>query len=395
MRFISYYFTLSFCYLFMMTFAITGCSHEKNELAHDHAHEHEHGNHEGHEHEGHEGHNHGTGPEIVLETEMAEKMGVSTEHVSHGKLNDVIRVSGRVEPSVTGAGTAVSPTSGIFSFAQGLGPGSKVTKGTIIGFVKSTDVTGGDVNATARIALETAQKELERLTPLYEKKLVTAEKYNAARAAYLSAQAAFSPQAASGRVTAPCSGTITEIMAVQGEFVQTGSPIVRVSDSSDLILIAEVPTRYSSFVPTINDAVISTPAETLNLSSIGGKRISDYTGISNKPGYIPVVFTFSGENVSITTGSPVEVYLLGDERNGILTVPVSALTEYQGSYFVYIKIDDEGYLKTRVDTGASDGIRVEVISGLSEGDEVVVSGVTAVRLAETSGAVPEGHTHSH
>jgi len=38
---------------------------------------------------------------------------------------------------------------------------------------------------------------------------------------------------------------------------------------------------------------------------------------------------------------------------------------------------------------------MEILSGLHEGDKVVVGGVSFVRLAEQSTVVPEGHSHNH
>ncbi len=38
-------------------------------------------------------------------------------------------------------------------------------------------------------------------------------------------------------------------------------------------------------------------------------------------------------------------------------------------------------------------MNIEIKSGLKPGDEVVTEGTTFVRLAETSGVVPEGHKH--
>ena len=78
----------------------------------------------------------------------------------------------------------------------------------------------------------------------------------------------------------------------------------------------------------------------------------------------------------------------------MITVPVSALTEEQGLYFVYLKLDEECYRKQEVAVGASDGIRVEIISGLHEGDNVVTHGAYNVKLASASNAIP-AHTHNH
>lgn len=53
------------------------------------------------------------------------------------------------------------------------------------------------------------------------------------------------------------------------------------------------------------------------------------------------------------------------------------------------------FRKIPVTIGRSDGSRREILSGISAGDRIVARGTTFVRLAESSGAVPEGHSHSH
>ena len=79
----------------------------------------------------------------------------------------------------------------------------------------------------------------------------------------------------------------------------------------------------------------------------------------------------------------------------VITLPLEAISEQQGVKFVYIKLDEECYQKQEVKTGLSDGERIEILSGLEEGQEVVTRGVTQVRLAASASVVPEGHSHSH
>jgi multidrug efflux pump subunit AcrA (membrane-fusion protein) len=71
------------------------------------------------------------------------------------------------------------------------------------------------------------------------------------------------------------------------------------------------------------------------------------------------------------------------------------LTEQQGVYFVYEKIDEEGYRKLPVTIGESDGKRVVIKSGLKGGEAIVTEGAMTVRLAESSGVAIEGHNHNH
>ena len=89
------------------------------------------------------------------------------------------------------------------------------------------------------------------------------------------------------------------------------------------------------------------------------------------------------------------MYLLGEVADKGIAIPRSALSEQQGSYFVYEKIGDHAYRRLPVTIGGSDGINTIITSGLKGGEAIVTEAVTTVRLAENSGAIPEGHNHNH
>ena len=76
-------------------------------------------------------------------------------------------------------------------------------------------------------------------------------------------------------------------------------------------------------------------------------------------------------------------------------VRIDAITEQQGKHYVYVKLDEECYEKRLVTIGNSNGDEIEILSGLTRKDEVVTKGAIIVKLAESSGAVPEGHSHNH
>ena len=110
--------------------------------------------------------------------------------------------------------------------------------------------------------------------------------------------------------------------------------------------------------------------------------------------YIPVTFEF--DNIGdIVPGAFAEVYLLLNAIENVISVPIVSVTEEQGLYFVYIQLDEEGYIKQEVTLGQNNGERAQVLSGLKKGDKVVVKGVYQVKLAATSSVIPEGHSHSH
>lgn len=378
-------------------------SNAGDELSHHHhngpeAH-HNHG--DAHEAEGHEAHNGGKGEghsdEIFLAPEAAERFGVETEKVSRGEFADVIKVSGLVVESPTDRGVVTAPTSGVVNFVRGITLGAKVGRGSAVATVKASAVSGGDANAAAKANYDAACRELDRLTPLYKERLVTASEYNAAVRAVDEAKALYSAGAQSGRATSPLSGVITSLDVNEGQFVAAGEPIATVSANSSLTLRADVPERYYGRLGAVSDATVKLPydEQTVRLSEIGGHRVSNGEGVrAATPGYVPVYFSFNNDG-RVLPGSNVEIYLESGRRDGVIAVPLEALSEQQGRFFVFVKLDEEGYRKTHVTTGASDGRRVEIVSGLSDGDEVVTKGTTTVRIAESSGTVPEGHSHNH
>lgn len=108
---------------------------------------------------------------------------------------------------------------------------------------------------------------------------------------------------------------------------------------------------------------------------------------------MPVTFEFDNKG-EVIPGSFVEVFLLSSPMENVISLPRTALTEEQGSYFVYLQLDEEGYKKQEVTVGADNGKNVQILSGVKAGDRVVTEGAYQVRLASASNAIP-AHSHEH
>ena len=76
-------------------------------------------------------------------------------------------------------------------------------------------------------------------------------------------------------------------------------------------------------------------AEAVNTGDLGGRLLSGSTSPAGA-GYIPVFFSFNN-NGSMVPGSYAEVWLLGPVRGDVISVPVEALTEQQGAFYVYTR----------------------------------------------------------
>lgn len=377
------------------TLALAACSHEGHE-AHEHDHEagHIHSEAEGHDHHADEHAEARAHGEIVLEPEMAEKFDVVTEVVASGKFQEGISVSGQIVNTPLSSAIVSAPTSGIVTFSAGIEQGADVNTGAVVARISSKGITGGDADEAARLTMENAKKEVDRLAPLHADGIVSTRDYNAAVQAYDQARAAYSQGAASGTAKAPASGVISQLLVQQGQYVEAGAPIASISSAKRLSLRADLPERYYQQATAITDASVEVPGtgRLVSLSELGGKRGGE--AMASEGGYIPVYFNFDNNGL-FAPGSYVKAMLLTGERDGVLSVPVTALSEQQGAYFVYQKLDDECYKKVPVRVGATNGTHAEIVAGLSGGEEIVTNGTTAVRLAEQASVAPEGHSHNH
>ena len=383
-----------------------GHSHD----GHVHDHEgHEHGAHENHAGHDHSGHSHegdihsegeGSPDEIILSAESAAAAGVKAETIMPGKFRSVLEVSGRIMPAPGNESTVVANVPGVVSFAAPLVEGSRVNEGSPMFTISSSNLQDGDPVQRARIAYETAQKEYERAAKLVEDNIVSRQEYEAAKGRYETARLTYEALAADGSgngtaVKSPASGYVESCLVKEGDYVSVGTPLTTVLSGNSMYLKADVSERYLNRLPGVksanfrlsySDKVFSTDG--LNGRLLGYGRSTDETNA-----YIPVTFAINATD-DILAGAYAQIWLLSEERDGVISLPVEAITEEQGHNFVYIQLDPTCYKKQEVTLGATDGNRYEILSGLHGGETVVTHGAIHVKLASASNAIP-AHSHSH
>lgn len=345
-----------------------------------------------------EGHDHDHGEEIVIHPEEAEKFGIKTTVIAPAEFHNVIPASGSIDYSPESNITISSPVAGRLTFASRISVGTSVGAGQLIADIRPDGVSGGNIDAAAKARMEAAKRELDRITPLYDDGIVTARDLNAARLAYQEAKAAYSSAAASGRITSPIAGVVAALPVTNNEIVSVGTPIATVVRQGRLTLRVDVAEKYYPYLAGVTSCNILTPGSDrwIALSELDGRKEGVVSGNSSesRQGYVTVIFTFVNDG-SISPGAFAEVNLLSAPIQDIISVPAEAVTEQQGQIFVYRRIDDHGYEKVPVVCGMTDGRMIEIKSGVHPGDELVTAGTVFVKLAETKGNAPEGHSHNH
>ena len=342
-------------------------------------------------------HEHHSEAGIHIDEHKAAEFGIEFDTIAPGPFRNVIKTSCTIESANSDLYTVTAKKSGIVRLAPGIEPGAAVNVGALIATISSEGIEGGDVSLATKANYESAKREYERLKPLYEDNLVTAATFAEAERAFNEAKALLGSKtpASSSSETSGAAGTIVGLSVNSGAFVEVGQPIATVSKNSLMTLKADLPARYASEIATIESANFIPEGKTdiVSLTDLNGKKISG-NGVAASSGYIPVYFSFSGNAVS-HPGGYAEVFLLGAERPGVVSVPRSALLELQGNKYLYVVTDGDDYEKRLVTTGASDGRRVEILSGVSPGEAFVAKGASIVRMEEVSAVAPPAHSHNH
>ncbi|WP_102408599.1 efflux RND transporter periplasmic adaptor subunit [Parabacteroides bouchesdurhonensis] len=372
--------------------------HEGHEHSHEHeAHDHEH---EGHDHE-HENEGEHTPGEVIFKKALAEAIGLETMDLQPAPFTNVIKTSGRIMAAQGDESVVVATVPGIVTLGSlPFIDGTAVRKGQAILSLASSGLSDGNVAAKAKYAYETSKKEYERMQQLVGDKIVSAKDFEQARLNYENAKVAYEAiagkQTANGvSVVSPINGYLKNIQVKEGDYVSVGQPIATIAQNNRLVLRAEVSEKYYSELPMVKSANFRTPYDnmTYKLSDLHGRLLSYGKSSDANSFYVPVTFEFDNKG-AVIPGSFVEIYLLSSVIEDVLSVPVSALIEEQGVYSVFVRLDEDGYLKKTVTLGANNGSEVQILSGLQAGDHVVTKGAYQIKLASASNAIP-AHSHSH
>lgn len=391
--------------IFLFTSCQTNTANQEDQHAH-HDHDHDHNHDHDHEHDHDHDHDHSDeqendhSDEIVFTEEQAKAAGLQTQVISTGPFHYVIKTSGQIQPAQGDEQTIVASSNGIVSFNNSsISEGTAVRAGDALFSISSKNLLEGDPNTKARIAYETAAKEFQRAQALVADKIISDKEFQSIRSAYEIAKTSYEAQ--SGNITTkgvqvknPISGFLKSRLVNQGEYVTVGQPLAVISQNKKLQLRADLSERHYKSLKGISTANFKTAYDSTiyQLSQLNGRLLSFGKSSNTSSAYLPIIFEFDNR-ADLLPGAYLDVYLLSTPITDALTIPLTAVTEEQGLYFVYLRIGKEAFKKQEVQLGQTDGKRVQVKQGLEKGQEIVSVGAYQVKIAANSSLIPEGHTH--
>ncbi len=179
--------------------------------------------------------------------------------------------------------------------------------------------------------------------------------------------------AAQEGITAPISGVVTEVQVSQGGMAQQYSPICVIQSLSDVVVQLSLSHYDLEQVRVGQSAVITLSGKEYNgtVSSID-QMATEQTSQNGTSSFVGAKVTIENPDDNITLGLDATAEILTGEVHDVLTVPTTAInTDVDGTY-VMLAVDDVA-VRRSVETGLSSDTTIEVLSGLAEGDMVILS----------------------
>lgn len=339
--------------------------------------------------------------EIVIAPEQAQAAGIVAEEIRAKSFRQVIAVSGEILPAQGEEQTVVANVAGVVKFSRLLSDGVQIGRGEKLLSISSANMADGNPAERARIAFEAAKQEYERAAKLAESRIVAEKELIRIREAYENARLTYEAlkadrtQQGGMSVAATIGGSLKSCLVKEGDYVEVGQPLLTITQGRRLYLRADVPERHYAALGHVQSANFRTAYsdQVHALSELNGRLLSYGRTAGEQGFYLPMTFEMDNRE-DLVPGSFAEIWLLSEEMPNVLSVPRTALTEEQGVHAVYVQLDDECYERREVKLGADNGREVQLLSGVSAGERVVMQGAYHVRLASASKAIP-GHSHEH
>ncbi len=249
-----------------------------------------------------------------------------------------------------------------------------------------TDIANNSTYQNPDGSPNASNRQLAQFIEVNDDWLASQAQYQNAQTSLAQAQAAFyssslSYQAASATITAPQSGVITDIVIAPGLQVKSSTttngttiasqPVASIQTEGSPIVSASLSEVDAVKVTTGQKATITFDA--LPDASFTGKVSGiDTSGVvSSGVSTYPATIVLDVQNNKILPNMSATVNIITGVKDNVLTAPTSAIQSVGGQSTVRV-LKNGKITTTPVMTGAASDSETEIVSGLSEGDTVVI-----------------------
>lgn len=300
---------------------------------------------------------------------------VEVRPVEIGRIARAVTVSGVVEPIRQVA--VNSQLSGAL-LSVNVEEGDEVREGQLLARMDDRELRAQ--LAAAEAAFEVARAAFERAEQLRDRKVITLPEYERERTAYAAAKSQLDQlrtRVAFAAVTAPITGVVTQKLVEAGDVVGTNARLFTLADVSTKVVRVGV-SELDVVELTVGDEV-GVVLDAFPSRSFRGRIRRIFPSADPATRLVPVEVALEGEAATLARpGFLARTTFALNERDNVLLVPASALVRGTTGEAVFI-VENGTALRRNVTTGVTSDGRVEIITGLRAGDQVVTKGNTTLR----------------
>jgi len=303
---------------------------------------------------------------VVAETIVKEPLVISIEALGTAKARESVTVTASLTETVRRV-----------NFEDG----DYVDRGTVL--VELTDTEEEAQLAEARANLSDAEHQLKRLRDLDKRGIAAASDVDVAQGAADAAQARLDSVLArleDRLIRAPFSGVLGFREVSEGTLLMPGDTVTTIDDIVEIKLDFTVPERVLAMMEPgrkVFAASVAWPGrEFQGVVTAVGTRVDPVTRA------VTVRATLPNDDRALRPGMLLTVRIVTDERDA-LSVPERSVVQIADSAYIYVVGSDRLAKRTGVRMGLHHDGMVEIVTGLTEGEQVVTEGVIKLRDGAT------------
>ena len=304
-----------------------------------------------------------SGNEVVIAPEVVQNLGVRTAIVERSKLWRRINTVGFVDYDESKLSHIHLRTQGWIENLTMQSEGDRVQKGQLLFKLYSPELVN-------------AQEEYLQALTLGNKTLVNASKQRLAALGIPSSEIKHLNKQRTARQTisyyAPQDGVVSSLKVRDGMYVKPENQIATLADLSTVWVMAEIFEQQSSWVE------VGQPAE-VQFSYLPGETFKGtveyvYPSLDQMTRALTVRLKFDNPGEALKPNMFGDVYIFAGAKENIIVVPRESLIRTGTSERVILAKGKGRFEPREVVSGIESGDWIEIQSGLSEGEHVVISG---------------------
>ncbi len=304
-----------------------------------------------------------------------QTLGVRTETVKREQLENAIHAAGRIEADESRTHVITAKFDGFIERLYVDTTGQSVQRGQALFEVYSPELVTAQreygIAARALAQLQGADESTRQgMKSLAEASLARLRNWDIS-SDQLRALTASGEARRSLSLRAPVAGIVTEKNIQQGLRIAAGDVLYRITDLSQVWLIAQVFEQDLARVHV--GAIARVRIDALGEDAFAGSVAYVYPTLDAATRSVPVRIVLDNPDGRLKPGMFARVELVSTSTEARLTAPASAVLD-NGIERIVLLAQGEGRFAPRaVRVGRQQGDRIEILGGLAEGDDVVVS----------------------